>query len=1100
MQFERDALHRDAFQKLREICESEGFQFHVIDLRWGVNEEAAWDQRTESLCLEEIRRCRQVSPRPSFIALVGQRYGWRPLPVDLSQSDWNALQATAGALRPLLDDWYRYDQNNVPPVYRLRERATDDEREASYWRDEVEIPLRNLFRTCIQETPNGQFSDAMLQSELSLTEKEIQLGAECALQDQWEAFAYFRSFPDVPRDQLDEPWVDRNDAGQLADIDSATKLQRLRERLHKNKMVTSRDYEARLVDASEVKHRSAKIIKPDTLEALNNMVFDDLHEAIIKQMEAFGKVRPLDREIASHKSFAEERIRNYVRREREENVAKYYISGSMDKPLVLYGASGAGKTSLMARIAMTVQKEFPEDVCVSRFIGATGGSASLRFLIDSIRDELSERTSTTVPESVKNDLTASFRAALSLGTRQHKVIVLLDALDQLSPEDNALSANWIPRELPENCRLIVTCMTDSDATHSGAGVFNDLAGRLDNDSIVEISEPNLKDLRSMLIGWLGNYGRTLTAKQLKAVEYSLTLCPRPLFLRVLVELAKSWHSGIEYGELPSSIHGIIEMYLDRAVTDQGHGDQLLNTTLGLLSASRAGLTESEIFGLLNRNEEVLREFNDNSRYPYPDSRDQLPPVVWSRLFFDLDFFLGSSTAAGINVIHFYHRQLAFVAHRRCLEPNSQRLHQSLVDYFEIEQTWYSGNQITPNVRRAFELPYQLRMVGDKSALRRIEELSVDTQHVNAKIDIENQPSDKPHLDTDLLNDYYMLETIPGIAMEPAVEFFSEQLLDPQSQLSRRFRPGDLHSFLAYRGERIFYRRVLETLANLDKDGLSTHGKRLRSRARVDLAGMVRRQNQFDEARRLLSVVDEDDGELSNSDLGTAWYEIGYVHYLKDEYSQAAEAFKNSVRFAKSGDDLVGAEISRFLQRWADFLAEEKPDSLKQFAEGSVNALVTFTQQQDEDPRAFRWVMNSLAHAVDAGYFLGDESRVANHLRDLRANPWVREFAKPDWILRYEARYAMVRSQYNEAVALWREFFKATEINQDTESGAMPFLDFGIALLRSGRSDEARKAFLHGKMLNQSGSANAYWQRRIDEELERLDDEDSSEEGEDNDQT
>ena len=102
MEGERDALHRGAFPHLRAHCEAQGFQFQVIDLRWGVSNEAAWDQRAEELCLEEIRRCRRVTPRPNFVALVGQRYGWRPLPGEVSESDWEHLRAEAGSLLELL--------------------------------------------------------------------------------------------------------------------------------------------------------------------------------------------------------------------------------------------------------------------------------------------------------------------------------------------------------------------------------------------------------------------------------------------------------------------------------------------------------------------------------------------------------------------------------------------------------------------------------------------------------------------------------------------------------------------------------------------------------------------------------------------------------------------------------------------------------------------------------------------------------------------------------------------------------------------------------------------------------------------------------------
>ena len=127
-------LHSDRVQgRLRRLCETDGFQFQLIDLRWGVSQEAGWDQRTEQLCLEEIRRGQAVSPRPNFVALVGQRYGWRPLPQTLTMPDWALLRDVAGEHLQLLENWYRPDSNNLPFVYRLRPRLSEEERDRTVW-------------------------------------------------------------------------------------------------------------------------------------------------------------------------------------------------------------------------------------------------------------------------------------------------------------------------------------------------------------------------------------------------------------------------------------------------------------------------------------------------------------------------------------------------------------------------------------------------------------------------------------------------------------------------------------------------------------------------------------------------------------------------------------------------------------------------------------------------------------------------------------------------------------------------------------------------------------------------------------------------------
>jgi hypothetical protein len=77
---ERNALQQRVFRVLTEHCRARGAQFQAIDLRWGVSEQASVDHRAIDICLGEIDRCQAISPRPNFIILIGDRYGWCPPP------------------------------------------------------------------------------------------------------------------------------------------------------------------------------------------------------------------------------------------------------------------------------------------------------------------------------------------------------------------------------------------------------------------------------------------------------------------------------------------------------------------------------------------------------------------------------------------------------------------------------------------------------------------------------------------------------------------------------------------------------------------------------------------------------------------------------------------------------------------------------------------------------------------------------------------------------------------------------------------------------------------------------------------------------------
>ena len=69
---ERNELQSKVFPRLRRYCERLGWAFQAIDLRWGVSTEAAKDQGTMKICLAEIARCQNVTPRPKLCRTDGQ--------------------------------------------------------------------------------------------------------------------------------------------------------------------------------------------------------------------------------------------------------------------------------------------------------------------------------------------------------------------------------------------------------------------------------------------------------------------------------------------------------------------------------------------------------------------------------------------------------------------------------------------------------------------------------------------------------------------------------------------------------------------------------------------------------------------------------------------------------------------------------------------------------------------------------------------------------------------------------------------------------------------------------------------------------------------
>src|SRR5207244_11599299 len=139
LQGERYALQRNTFPRLEQLCALRGFQFQAIDLRWGVPTEASLDHRTMRICFEELRRAQEISPQPNFLVLLGDRYGWRPLPEEVSEDEFRRLEqaASSGLDREILRAWYQRDENAVPPVYLLGSRKKNLKDSSDYTNDRV---------------------------------------------------------------------------------------------------------------------------------------------------------------------------------------------------------------------------------------------------------------------------------------------------------------------------------------------------------------------------------------------------------------------------------------------------------------------------------------------------------------------------------------------------------------------------------------------------------------------------------------------------------------------------------------------------------------------------------------------------------------------------------------------------------------------------------------------------------------------------------------------------------------------------------------------------------------------------------------------------
>ena len=102
------------------------FRLYLLHPPVGVRQESENEHRTVNICMEEIKRCQETSLGIAFIAILGDKYGYRPLPPSVDAGEFEELLKFMDQSDDQLNitSWYLRDDNSVPPCYVLQPVST----------------------------------------------------------------------------------------------------------------------------------------------------------------------------------------------------------------------------------------------------------------------------------------------------------------------------------------------------------------------------------------------------------------------------------------------------------------------------------------------------------------------------------------------------------------------------------------------------------------------------------------------------------------------------------------------------------------------------------------------------------------------------------------------------------------------------------------------------------------------------------------------------------------------------------------------------------------------------------------------------------------
>ena len=426
---ERDYLHTQWLPRLQQELADRKLRVHVelVDLRQGVDtlnvvtpaevvSEEEVRRRKDHLvlkyCLDAVEHC-----RPFFIALLGDRYGW------------------------------------IAPL----ERTAQVAREKG-----LQIPEDELKQT-------------------SVTALEVGFGVSSDLESQRRVRIYLRE--SLPYDELvashqmqtteARDYSDAFTAAQKEDSQQVvaahnhtTRLNSLKERLRQTLPDRVHSYRGRW-GSSRKKVVDLEEWGDQFLDHVLTDLQDELRDSLARQSPT-----PLE-------DFVEYRRRGFLgRADQLGNALALVRSPTADgKPwgLCLTGSPGAGKSSFFAELYNQLRQD--DEVFLLAHAAGSGPDTErvepmLRDWVEAIAADLgvaNPLTAHSKPEEVEQ----AFAGMLTRVAAHRRVVLMLDAIDQMEATPRARNLSWLPRMWPANARLVATTVpgTASDALRRKQGVI-----------------------------------------------------------------------------------------------------------------------------------------------------------------------------------------------------------------------------------------------------------------------------------------------------------------------------------------------------------------------------------------------------------------------------------------------------------------------------------------------------------------------------------------------------------------------------------------------------------------------------------------------------
>ncbi|MBR6720014.1 MAG: DUF4062 domain-containing protein [Clostridia bacterium] len=704
---ERAILNNEIFEKVSALLKRRGCGFQIVDLRWGINTESALNQNTLEICLDEINYCMSNSPKPNFLIMAGDRYGWVPLPSVVEATEFEKIIALChDEEKKLLYKWYLLDENNIPKVYYLNRRSGEYVDDNIWYSEEEKLHaiLEKRAKECSLK------KEELVKYEASATEHEILKGLFGNEDIADNVIVLMREgYPEKDRD-----------------------------------MTRTCELKRRIREKMEEDNLSENIITLDFNDEYYELMEQRVTELLIKNiLSEFERLDGLKEEYIPGK--LPEGM--FCGRQEDINRLKNYVEGDDRGVYFLKGESGSGKTTLLKEFinfyreydpnkeyeaelkeakdkeslkeAWAATKRFMDKKSVDVFYVLFGENDIYNFYdcLKKLCIMITEEYDISLSEEINRyNISEMFSEAMGKTPTYSKTVIVIDGMDMFY-DIGEVNVNVFPEELMKDVKIIV-----SSADEKIVEKFKQI-----NDTEYHITGFSKEDAADSFYKMLSSRGRTLISEGQKAlVEDCLSNGANPLSCKLLSDLAAGWHSGDYVENFVFDDYEMAKIHIFDMFRNCGHDENVVRYVLSYIAVAPFGITEDDLLTLLFTHKEIEESFAKEDRYNY--KLKKLPFAILSRLLYDLKECIHHSMAKDSIIISFSHNIFRKVVLNEFKE-NCVSAENNLIRYYDAMDNYISKDGY-PNIKKLMPI---ISLLKKKSMYKELEDIVSDVSFADALI-------------------------------------------------------------------------------------------------------------------------------------------------------------------------------------------------------------------------------------------------------------------------------------------------------------------------------------------------------------------------------